>query len=131
MDTKKVTLPNSGVKAEYETGAVRDSKTGNGIPSLIPPFALRAAAKRFEDGAVHYGRNNWQKGIPLSRYVDSLYRHLWQWMEDEQDEDHGGAIIWNVMCMLQTEEWIKNGKLPKSLDDIRKREYEESNQEER
>ena len=131
MDTEKVTLPNSGVKAEYETGAVRDSKTGNGIPSLIPPFALRAAAKRFEDGAVHYGRNNWQKGIPLSRYVDSLYRHLWQFMEGDESEDHAGAIVWNAMCLVQTEEWIKNGKLPKSLDDIRKREYEESNQSER
>tara|TARA_B100001093_G_scaffold252714_1_gene241846 strand:- start:419 stop:814 length:396 start_codon:yes stop_codon:yes gene_type:complete len=131
MDTKKVTLPDSGKRSEFDTGAVRDAMEGKGMPSLLPIAALRAASKRFEDGANKYGRDNWTKGIPLSRYIDSLYRHLWQFMEGDESEDHAGAIVWNAMCLVQTEEWIKNGKLPKSLDDIRKREYEESNQSER
>jgi hypothetical protein len=131
MDTKKVILPDSGKRSEFDTGAVRDAMEGKGMPSLLPIDALRAASKRFEDGANKYGRDNWTKGIPLSRYIDSLYRHLWQFIEGDESEDHAGAIVWNAMCLVQTEEWIKNGKLPKSLDDIRKREYEESNQEER
>ena len=131
METKKVTLPDSGKRSEFNTGAVRDAMEGKGMPSLLPIAALRAASKRFEDGANKYGRDNWTKGIPLSRYIDSLYRHLWQFIEGDESEDHAGAIVWNAMCLVQTEEWIKNGKLPKSLDDIRKREYEESNQEER
>lgn len=131
MDTKKVTLPDSGKRSEFETGAVRDAMEGKGMPSLLPIDALRAASKRFEDGANKYGRDNWTKGIPLSRYIDSLYRHLWQFMEGDESEDHAGAIVWNAMCLVQTEEWIRTGKLPKSLDDIRKREYEESNQSER
>lgn len=131
MDTKKVKLPDSGKRSEFDTGAVRDAMEGKGMPSLLPIAALRAASKRFEDGANKYGRDNWTKGIPLSRYIDSLYRHLWQFMEGDESEDHAGAIVWNAMCLVQTEEWIKNGKLPKSLDDIRKREYEESNQSER
>jgi len=131
MDTKKVTLPDSGKRSEFETGAVRDAMEGKGMPSLLPIDALRAASKRFEDGANKYGRDNWTKGIPLSRYIDSLYRHLWQFIEGDESEDHAGAIVWNAMCLVQTEEWIKNGKLPKSLDDIRKREYEESNPSER
>ena len=131
MDTKKVTLPDSGKRSEFDTGAVRDAMEGKGMPSLLPIAALRAASKRFEDGANKYGRDNWTKGIPLSRYIDSLYRHLWQFIEGDESEDHAGAIVWNAMCLVQTEKWIKNGKLPKSLDDIRKREYEESNQEER
>jgi len=131
MDTEKVTLPDSGKRSEFDTGAVRDAMEGKGMPSLLPIAALRAASKRFEDGANKYGRDNWTKGIPLSRYIDSLYRHLWQFIEGDESEDHAGAIVWNAMCLVQTEEWIKNGKLPKSLDDIRKREYEESNQEER
>jgi len=131
MDTKKVTLPDSGKRSEFDTGAVRDAMEGKGMPSLLPIDALRAASKRFEDGANKYGRDNWTKGIPLSRYIDSLYRHLWQFIEGDESEDHAGAIVWNAMCLVQTEEWIKNGKLPKSLDDIRKREYEVSNQEER
>jgi hypothetical protein len=116
--TEQVTLPDSGERSEFTTGAVRDAMGGKGLPSLLPIEALRRASRRFEDGASKYGRNNWQKGIPLSRYVDALYRHLWQYMEDDDNEDHGGAIIWNAMCLVQTKEWIKQGKLPSELDDL-------------
>ena len=112
-------LPDSGARSEFDTGAVRDSMTGKGMPSLIPIEALRAVAKRFEDGATKYGRDNWHKGIPLSRYIDSLYRHLWQLMEDDDKEDHGGAIVWNAMCLLQTKKWIEEGHLPQELNDIK------------
>jgi len=111
-------LPDSGARSEFNTGAVRDASEGKGMPSLIPIAALRAVSKRFEDGATKYGRDNWHKGIPLSRYVDSLYRHLWQYMEGDTSEDHGGAIVWNAMCMVQTKEWIDSGKLPDELNDI-------------
>lgn len=112
------TLPDSGARSEFKTGAVRDAMSGKGTPSLIPIEALRAVSKRFEDGATKYGRDNWKKGIPLSRYVDSLYRHLWQLMEDDQAEDHGGAVIWNAMCLIQTKKWISEGKLPEELNDL-------------
>jgi hypothetical protein len=131
MDSVKSTLPDSGQRSLFDTGAVRDAMEGKGMPSLLPIAALRAASKRFEDGATKYGRDNWQKGIPLSRYVDSLYRHLWQFIDGDISEDHGGAIIWNAMCLIQTEKWIQEGKLPQSLDDLRKREYEVSNPNER
>ena len=112
------TLPDSGARSEFATGAVRDASEGKGNPSLIPVDALRAVARRFEDGANKYGRDNWTQGIPLSRYVDSLYRHLWQLMEGDETEDHAGAIIWNAMCLTQTKKWIEQGKLPKELNDL-------------
>lgn len=112
------TLPDSGERSEFSTGAVRDAMSGKGCPSLIPIDALRAVSRRFEDGATKYGRDNWKKGIPLSRYVDSLYRHLWQFMEGDTSEDHGGAVIWNAMCLIQTEKWIAEGKLPNELNDL-------------
>lgn len=112
------TLPDSGARSEFATGAVRDASEGKGNPSLIPIDALRAVSKRFEDGATKYGRDNWQQGIPLSRYVDSLYRHLWQFMEGDDTEDHAGAIIWNAMCLTQTKKWVDQGRLPKELNDL-------------
>lgn len=112
------TLPDSGERSNFDTGAVRDAMNGKGLPSLLPISALRRASQRFEEGASKYGRNNWQKGIPLSRYVDAMYRHLWQYMEDDKAEDHGGAVIWNAMCLVQTKDWIDQGKLPTELDDI-------------
>tara|TARA_A100001388_G_scaffold244308_1_gene202084 strand:+ start:703 stop:1074 length:372 start_codon:yes stop_codon:yes gene_type:complete len=115
-----VKLPNSGKMSNFASGAVRDAMEGKGYPSLLPLDALRAAARRFEDGALKYGRNNWKKGIPLSRYVDSLYRHLWAFMEGDNQEDHGGAIAWNALCLVQTKTWIDQGKLPKELNDLQK-----------
>lgn len=118
MGTPVRHLPDSGERSNFDSGAVRDAMTGKGIPSLLPIAALRAASKRFEDGAIKYGRSNWEKGIPLSRYVDSIYRHLWAFMEEDEEEDHLGAVVWNAMCLLQTKEWINNDKLPVELNDL-------------
>ena len=117
LKPEELVLPDSGERSEFDTGAVRDAMRGKGMPSCIPTDALRAVAKRFEDGATKYGRDNWRKGIPLSRYVDSLYRHLWAYMDGDTSEDHGGAIIWNAMCLVETSEMIKEGDLPPHLND--------------
>ena len=115
---KRRPLPDSGERSEFETGSVRDACEGKGIPSLIPVSALRSVAKRFEDGATKYGRDNWKKGQPLSRYVDSINRHLWDYLDGCEEEDHLGAVIWNAMCLQQTDTWIRKGKLPLKLKDI-------------
>jgi len=119
MDTKKVKpIPDSGKRSEFATGAVRDASYGKGIPSAIPPRALMRLARRFEDGAAKYKRDNWKQGIPLSRYVDSLYRHLWAFMEGDDSEDHLGAVIWNAVCLSETHDMIRNYELPEELEDI-------------
>ncbi len=111
-------LPDTGERSEFNTGAVRDASKGKGIPSAIPVRSLRKLAKRFEDGAEKYNRDNWKQGIPLSRYVDSLYRHLWAFMDNDDTEDHLGAIIWNAMCLSETWDMIYEGELPLELEDI-------------
>ena len=111
-------LPDSGERSEFNTGAVRDASKGKGIPSAIPPRALMKLARRFEDGAAKYERDNWKKGIPLSRYVDSLYRHLWAYMDGDKTEDHLGAIIWNAVCLSETDDMITDGELSFDLADI-------------
>lgn len=112
------TLPDSGKRSEFVTGAVRDAAEGKGLPSCIPPCALRAMAKRFEDGAKKYQKHNWMRGIPLSKYHDSASRHLLQLAEGDTSEDHAGAVLWNVACWLWTQEAIATGKLPKELNDL-------------
>lgn len=113
-----IPLPDTGDRSEFNTGAVRDASKGKGIPSAIPTRALVKLAKRFEDGAAKYERDNWKQGIPLSRYVDSLYRHLWAFMDGDRTEDHLGAIIWNAVCLSETDDMIYEGELSNDLDDI-------------
>ena len=111
-------LPDSGSRAQFSTGAVRDASIGKGHFHSIPPVALRKLAKRFEDGARKYSKDNWMRGISLSHYEDSLTRHILAWKEGDTTEDHAGAIIWNACCMVWTDEEIKAGRLPSSLDDL-------------
>ena len=56
---KRKPLPDSGERTEFETGSVRDSMEGKGMPSLIPISALRSCSKRFAEGAEKYGNNTW------------------------------------------------------------------------
>lgn len=70
-------------------------------------FALMLdVAKHFENGALKYGEHNWQKGIPISRYIDSALRHLMKDLAGETDEDHAAAFVWNCMCAAWTMEHL-------------------------
>lgn len=57
-------------------------------------------AKHFEDGAKKYGENNWQKGIPVSCYIDSAVRHYLKWHKGDDDEPHARAFVWNLVCCI-------------------------------
>ena len=59
-------------------------------------------SKHFEEGAAKYGDNNWRKGIPCNRYMDSAIRHLLKWRRNDCDENHDRAFVWNIMCCLWT-----------------------------
>lgn len=59
-------------------------------------------SKHFEEGAIKYGENNWQKGIPLHSYFDSAIRHLLKYWNNETDERHDRAFCWNIICAIWT-----------------------------
>lgn len=69
-------MPSQQRDRTTQTGAKRDDRSGKGRFDLIPPEALQALAERLEVGAKHYGERNWEKGQPLSWFVDSGMRHL-------------------------------------------------------
>ena len=61
---------------------------------------LLEVAKHFEEGALKYGENNWQKGIPYSCYIDSAVRHYIKLSRGDTDERHDRAFVWNIMCCI-------------------------------
>lgn len=63
---------------------------------------LLEVSKHFEDGCKKYGENNWMKGIPVRRYIDSAVRHYLKWLRGDQDEPHDRAVCWNLMCAIWT-----------------------------
>jgi hypothetical protein len=108
----------SGERQQFDTGAVRDAQEGKGRYDLLQVLALRRVAVVLERGAVKYDARNWEKGMPLSRFVDSALRHLMQYVEGRRDEDHAAHAAWNLLSLVQTEEMIQRGLLPAELDDL-------------
>lgn len=97
-------VKDSGFRQEFDTGAVRDIQTGKGRFDLIPPQIMFRLAKHYENGAVKYGENNWTKGIPSRRYIDSALRHVFNYIMGNREEDHLSAAIWNLSCVMWNEE---------------------------
>jgi hypothetical protein len=81
---------------KFLSGAVRDSRIGKGRFDLISPIGLRRLAHVMEMGAAKYGDRNWEKGMPVERFIDSALRHINQFREGHRDEDHLGHAAFNI-----------------------------------
>lgn len=57
-------------------------------------------SKHFEEGALKYGENNWQKGLPVNCYLDSATRHYLKYRRGDKDEPHDRAFVWNLICCI-------------------------------
>ena len=97
------------------TGARRQSATGKGRFDLIPPYPMQRLARHYENGAAAHGDRNWEKGLPLARFIESAERHLNLWKDHDRTEDHLAAILWNVAGYMHTEREILGGRLPREL----------------
>ena len=101
----KEKINDGGDRISYGEGmAIREPSTGKGRFDLISPYALKRLALRMEGGAVKYSDNNWQNGMPFSRYIDSALRHINQYVMGMQDEDHLAAAMFNIMAIMHHEE---------------------------
>lgn len=56
----------------------------------------------YQDGAAKYGDNNWQKGLPVSRYLSSAIRHYLKFCRGDKDEPHDRACLWNLTAIIWT-----------------------------
>ena len=111
-------IKDSGTRSNFTTGAVRDGQAGKGRMDLLPVRALIEVAKVFEAGAKKYAARNWEKGIPLSRYMDSGLRHAMKWLRGDRDEPHLAMACWNFLCLQDTQLRIAEGLLPMELNDL-------------
>ena len=79
----------------FLTGAIRSETAGRGSYELLPARAIMVLAKVFEAGADQHGSRNWERGIPISRIVQSALRHSFQFLAGETDEKHAEKVLWN------------------------------------
>jgi hypothetical protein len=102
----------------FATGAKREVLPGKGRYDLIPPTPIHRLAVHYENGAKKYDARNWEKGLPLSQFLDCAERHLNKFKRGMRDEDHLAAVLWNISGYIETERRIQEGKLPETLRDV-------------
>ena len=111
-------LKSSGDVQQFNTGAKRDTSDAKPRPDLISPFAEERLGEWLRLGARRYNPRNWELGIPMSRCLASLCRHVMKFKQGDRTEDHLSAIMFNAMAIIHYEEMIKRGVLPKELNDL-------------
>jgi len=111
-------IEDSGERKVYETGANRDISTGKGRFDLLPPQTIKALARHYQKGCEKYGERNWEKGIPIARFIDSALRHTFQFLDGKDDENHLISAIWNLVGAYETVLRIQEGRLPEELYDL-------------
>lgn len=113
-----MSFKDSGERDVFVTGANRDVQVGKGRFDLAPPFSAMFLARVYETGCLKYGDRNWEKGIPINRYLDSAKRHIEKYQSGLRDEPHLSMAGWNISCALWTAAMVVLGLRPKELYDL-------------
>ena len=115
----KYGMKDSGKRQSFGRNmAIRDTADDKPRPDLISPFAEERLGHWLRMGAAKYAERNWEKGMPVSRCVASLKRHVMRFQQGMRDEDHLAAILFNAMAIIHYEEMIERGVLPAELNDM-------------
>lgn len=72
------------------------------VAEMYPVFAR--IMKRLQEGAIKYDRLNWRHCEDPQTYKESALRHVLQYMNGQDDEDHIVAGIINLMILADLEE---------------------------
>jgi len=116
---KKFQLTSSGKEQSFgKNMAVRDTAANKPRPDLISPFAEERQGHWLRMGAQRYTERNWEAGMPFTRCMASLKRHVMRYQQGEREEDHLAAIMFNAMALIHYEEMIERGVLPAELNDM-------------
>ena len=89
---------------------------------LIPTYPMFQLARLFAFGTKKYAERNWEKGMPWSKVIAPLQRHLCNWMAGEDNDDETGLshmihVAWNAMVLVEYE------RLYRDLDDRTKNQF--------
>lgn len=67
---------------------------------LAVPRSLEALAYVMTEGLQKYPKDNWKKGIPIDRCINSLTRHYLSFCTDETNLEHLGGMLFNAIAIV-------------------------------
>ena len=68
---------------------------------LLPPEALRRAAKIMQQNLESHGRDTW-RSLDRDDHINHLLAHIFDWMEGKNDEDHLAHALCRAMFLAST-----------------------------
>lgn len=91
-------------------GGLRYDK-GKPRVDLLPPDALAELGKVYAEGCKKYDERNWERGMPWSKVIRPLLKHLFLFMigktwdtEDKGSKQrHIAKVAWNALTLLTYE----------------------------
>lgn len=87
---------------KFRTGAQRDSNLNKPFVHNLKGYTRLRFGYHMTTGAKNYGDQNWLKGMPIESYLESVDRHLAQYLNGDRSEDHLSAILFGVQgCMIE------------------------------
>lgn len=108
----------------FKGGGVREANTHKLPYKYMSTIALKRLAGRYLYGQLKYGASdNYKKGLPISDCWDSAMRHLVEYMEGDNSEDHLAAVAWNCFAMMEIEEKRPEFQDIEARKGIRKKNY--------
>ena len=99
MKNKFIVKATTGVRKVFNGGMVRGVEDGKPNYLLLWQPMVKRWAEHMTKGAAHYGKRNWMKASgeeELERFQESALRHMFQWLNNERDEDHAAACLFNI-----------------------------------
>lgn len=99
-------LPDSGERESFGEGlAIREADPDKPAVEGISPFMILRLGTHLTNGGKKYGDfRNWEKGMPFTRCIGAIVRHIFQYLARDESEDHLAAVAWNVMALIHYEE---------------------------
>lgn len=88
----------------FESGSKRDSDTHKPLTTALTAYARLRYGYHLRKGSNNYGKDNWKLGQPSEAVLESMDRHLAQYLGGDRSEDHLSAIMFGVVMLMQNEE---------------------------
>jgi hypothetical protein len=91
----------------FESGSKRDDDSHKPLTANLTAYARLRYGYHMRKNANKYGKGNWELGQPDVALLESIDRHLCQYMLGDRSEDHLSAIIFGIVMLMQNEQ--RNG----------------------
>jgi len=88
----------------FASGARRDGNLNKPFVHNLKGYTRLRFGYHMTTGARKYGDKNWELGMPTDQYLESVDRHLAQYLSGDRSEDHLSAIIFGIQGVMINEQ---------------------------